>query len=111
MTELKQMDIIDLPWNNKPHEDQSEDKDLNTSAYDIPDPNKISGIQEREPSPVNDNPLSNMDEEMSDHYLSSADEEDTHRSTRKDTGQLEGPMAKILRTNNHFLWSKQKGDN
>jgi hypothetical protein len=102
MTELELLDTIAGPWNTKPDEDQSKDKDSNDGADGIPDPNGISGISEGDLSAVNNEPLSNMDEDMSDKYFSGTDEEDANRSTRKDDS-LDSPTRKIPRTDNLLL--------
>jgi hypothetical protein len=91
MTELERLEDIAGQWNNELEEDQSEDNNSNNGAYDIPDPNEISGIPEREPLAVNDDVPSNMDEEMLDKHFSGSEEEGTNISVRKSEVQLKGP--------------------
>ena len=102
MAVLEQLDTIAGPWNNEPNEDQSEDENSDTGTYNIPGPNEIGGIQEGDPSTVNDETLSNMDEEMPNKFFSGVDEKDADSSTCEDTIQLNSPMRKIPRPDNLF---------
>jgi hypothetical protein len=63
MTKLEQLGNITGQWNDKPKEEQVEDKDSN-STDNISDLNEISRILEEEPSTVNDDIPSIMDEEI-----------------------------------------------
>ena len=102
ISKLEQLGNMTSQWNDGPKEEQSEDKDSN-STDDIPDLNEISRILEGEPSTVNNDIPSNIDEEVSDEYFPGLEEEGTHISAYKNEDQLEGPSRKIPRTTKLFL--------
>jgi hypothetical protein len=97
------MDNYTASWNNDPNGYQSEDgdEDVNDGPGDAPPgPNVIGGIPKGEPSETDKEPSVNMDEDTPDKFSSSTGEEDTEFSTNNDNCQIEGPLRKILGTDN-----------